>query len=91
MNDPEKTMPDPAVDKHLLEQLSCLRAAKPATGMSADLEARLLGELLRRRPGRGAVRFFRETLGSRWEPVLLSLLFVFLAWDLLRIIRYLLS
>jgi hypothetical protein len=92
MNDLGKLPLGPMPDERLLEELSNLRPFFSPASAAAGIEEKLLRELRKHRPRpQGLARFCRETLGSHWEPVLLLLLFALLSWDLLRIIRYLLS
>jgi hypothetical protein len=91
MNDLEELMTDPAADRCLRERLSRLRWEGLPAGTADGFESRLIVELQRRLSRKGAARFFQRALGCGWEPVLLLLLFVLLAWDLLRIIGYLLG
>lgn len=80
-----------AIDDHLLEQLSALRAPELPADLAAGLEARFLGRLRQPRPGPAVARFIGKILDRRWEPVLVSVLAVLLGWDLLRIIGHLLE
>jgi hypothetical protein len=91
MNDLEEPMNDPAADRCLRERLSRLRWEGLPAGTAGDFDSRLLVELQRRLSRKRAARSFQWALGCGWEPLLFLLLFVLLAWDLLRIIGYLLG
>jgi hypothetical protein len=87
MDEREKNQGAQVSEERLLERLSRLppflprRDAGPGSGEGRRLHD--LQELLRRRGG-------RAVLGGYWDAALISLLLSLLAWDLFRIVRWLL-
>jgi hypothetical protein len=80
------------VDDRLLERLSQLPPFMTRESVDPGIEEKMLRDLCRRFRRRSLlVRFFQETAGDYWAPILVSILFCLLGFDLFRIIRLLLS
>jgi hypothetical protein len=91
MNDLNEFQARRPLDDRLLERLSRLQPFVSPGSVDAESEERLLRVLQKKcLRNRGRVRLYRGLVGDFWEPVLLSILFSFLGWDLSRIIRLLL-